>query len=272
MIKRTAVRLVGNILPAVSLTLLAALLPTATMAHDDNLTSIGPRTSLYVFGPELPFMFDIKGKRLDFAWSDIKTFGGTGLGTLENGAGEVMGLKGEFWAADPTDPVPRKLTDEITPSGLLTSFFPTDKANISTTVNLEALQTLLDEQFVDTQAYAFLFTATGRLTFVEYQLTGPVPNGEVLDMITAGNSQKAVTIGTQKYTAQDIEVTLLGVRAPGYLNTVLEVPYHIHFLADDKSALGHVTELQADDLAVEWARVNAINLHMWDKNGSLLQK
>ncbi|MCP4319112.1 MAG: acetolactate decarboxylase [Hyphomicrobiales bacterium] len=59
-------------------------------------------------------------------------------------------------------------------------------------------------------------------------------------------------------------MTLLGIRAPSYLNTVLEVPYHIHFLADDKSALGHVTDLQADDLLVEWSRVNAINLHMWD--------
>ena len=92
-----------------------------------------------------------------------------GLGTLENGAGEVIGLKGEFWAADPTDPVPRKLTDETSPSGVMTSFFPTDKMTISTTVNLEALQTLLDERFVDTQAFAYLFSATGRLTFVEYQ-------------------------------------------------------------------------------------------------------
>ena len=260
------------VLVAASLPLFALCLPTDTAAHDTSVTSIGPRTSLYVFGPELPFMFDIKGKRLDFAWSDIKTFGGTGLGTLENGAGEVIGLKGEFWAADPTDPVPRRLTDEITPSGVLTSFFPTDKMTVSTTVDLEALQTILDAEFIDTEAYAYLFSATGRLTFVEYQLTGPLPNGEILDMILDGDSQKAVTIGTRKYTAENIDVTLLGIRAPGYLNTVLEVPYHIHFLADDKSLLGHVTALQADDLAVEWTRVNAINLHMWDKTDSLLQE
>ena len=43
-------------------------------------------------------------------------------------------------------------------------------------------------------------------------------------MILDGDSQKAVTIGTRKYTAQNIDVTLLGIRAPGYLNTVLEVP------------------------------------------------
>ena len=272
MINSCAGKGISRYISAVSLALLALGLPKSVGAHDSSVTSIGPRTSLYVFGPELPFMFDIEGGRLDFAWSDIKTFGGTGLGTLDNGAGEVIGLKGEFWAADQTDPVPRKLTDEITPSGVLTSFFPTDKTTISTTVDLEALQTLLDEQFVDTQAYAYLFTATGRLTFVEYQLTGPIPNGEVLDMIQAGDSQKAVIIGTKKYTAQNIDVTLLGIRAPGYLNTVLEVPYHIHFLADDKSALGHITALQADDLAVEWTRVNAINLHMWDKNSSLLRK
>ncbi|MCP4319113.1 MAG: acetolactate decarboxylase [Hyphomicrobiales bacterium] len=125
--------------------MLIQLSPPDASALDPQVTSIGARTTLYIFGPELPFMFDIEGERLDFAWTDIKTYGGTGLGTVENGAGEVVGLNGEFWIADPTDPVPRKLTGEITPSGIVASFFPSEKSTVSTTVNLEALQTLLDE-------------------------------------------------------------------------------------------------------------------------------
>ncbi|MEM6461157.1 MAG: acetolactate decarboxylase [Pseudomonadota bacterium] len=250
---------------AAVLSMAAIAAPPMATAHDIETSQIGARTTLYVFGPELPFMFDIDGERLDFAWSDIKTFGGTGLGTLENGAGEVIGLNGEFWVADPTDTVPRKLADEITPSGVLATFFPTEKTTISTTVNLEALQTILDEAFGDTEAYAYMFRATGQLNFVEYQLSGPIPNGEILEEINANNSQAAVAIGTEKYDAENIQVTLLGIRAPSYLNTVLQVPYHMHFISDDKSVLGHVTDLEADDLEIEWTRVNAINLHMWDK-------
>ncbi|WP_136659394.1 acetolactate decarboxylase [Nitratireductor sp. XY-223] len=233
-------------------------------AHDQEVSSIGPRTTLFVFGPELPFMFDIVGERLDFRWADLVTYGNTAIGTLENGAGEVIGINREYWVADPTDPTPRKLTEEITPSGVVATFVPDQKYTVSTTVDLEALQTILDEQFVDTEAYAYLFRISATLDFVEYQLSGPVPNGEILAQIDAGDSQKAATIGTQKYTANDVPATIVGLRAPGYLNTVLEVPYHIHFLADDRSMLGHVTDLQADDLAVEWTRVNAVNIHMWD--------
>ena len=262
--KQTSGRSTAFGLAALAIALSVPAMTVPALAHDKNLSSIGARTTLYIFGPELPFMFDVEGERLDFAWSDIKTYGRTGLGTLENGAGELIGLDGEYWVADPTDPVPRKLTGEITPSGVLTTFFPTDEETISTTVNLEALQTLLDQRFVDTGTFVYLFRATGTLNFVEYQLSGPVPNGEVLDMIIAGNSQEAATIGTQKYTAENMPVTILGIRAPAYLNTVLEVPYHIHFIADDRSALGHITDLQADDLKIEWTKVNAINLHMWD--------
>ncbi|WP_419914283.1 acetolactate decarboxylase [Hoeflea sp.] len=232
--------------------------------QDQEVTSIGARTTLFVFGPELPFMFNVEDERLDFRWSDLATYGNTAIGTLENGAGEVIAVKREYWVADPTDPTPRALTEEITPSGVVATFVPDRKYTVSTTVDLEALQTILDEQFVDTEAFVYLFRISATLNFVEYQLTNPVPNGEILAQIDAGNSQKAVTIGTQKYTAIDVPATLVGLRAPGYLNTVLQVPYHIHFLADDRSMLGHVTDLEADDLTVEWTRVNAVNIHMWD--------
>ncbi len=233
-------------------------------AHDSEVSSIGARTSLYVFGPEIPFMFEVDGQVLNFRWSDLRSYGDTAIGTLTEGAGEVIGVDGEYWVADATDPVPRKLTDEVTPAGAVVSFFATDSFRIDNPVDLGALQTVLDDVFADSGTFIYLFRARGTLASVEYQLAGPLPNPEIRRQVEAGDSQAALTIGTRKYTATDVPMTMIGVRAPPHLNTVLQVPYHIHFLADDRSVLGHVTALETDDLTIEWTKVNAVNVHYWD--------
>jgi alpha-acetolactate decarboxylase len=57
---------------------------------------------------------------------------------------------------------------------------------------------------------------------------------------------------------------MVGIRSPPYLNPVLEIPYHIHFLTDDRKIVGHVTKVVAEDLEVEWARIKAVNIRYWD--------
>lgn len=256
--------LIGRLAIAV-LAILALLTNTGLApAHDGEVSSIGARTSLYVFGPEIPFMFEVDGQALNFRWSDLRSYGDTAIGTLTEGAGEVIGVDGEYWVADATDPVPRKLTDEVTPAGAVVSFFATDSFTINNLVDLAALQTVLDDVFADPGTFIYLFRARGTLASVEYQLAGPLPDPEIRKQVAAGDSQAALTIGTRKYTATDVPVTMIGLRAPPHLNTVLQVPYHIHFLADDRSILGHVTALETDQLTVEWTKVNAVNVHYWD--------
>ena len=117
-------------------------------------------------------------------------------------------------------------------------------------MDLEALQTVLDDVFADPGTFIYLFRAKGTLASVEYQLAGPLPNPKSRRQVAAGDRQAALTIGTQKYTATDVPVTMIGLRAPPHFNTVLQMPYHIHFLADDRSIL--------------WTKVNAVNIHYWD--------
>ncbi len=244
----------------------------ASQAHDGETSAIGARTSLYLFGPEMPFLFEVNGQKLNFAWSDLRSYGDTGIGTLTDGVGEVIGVDGDFWAADSTDPVPRKLTDEVTPSGAVVSFFPRHQFTIQNTVDLNALQTVLDDVFVDTDAFVYLFRATGTLRFVEYQLTAPPPSPDMIEQIRVGNSQAAMTAGSKRYSATNVPMTMVGLRVPPHLATVMQAPYHIHFLADDRSSLGHVTALDSVDLTIEWVKVNAINVHYWDVRSMLQLK
>ena len=237
---------------------------TDALAEDDDISAVGPRTTLFLFGPQLPFMFDIKGQRLDFRWSDLAPYGNTGLGALENGSGMVIGIDREFWVADETDPVPRPLTEETTPSGLVATFIPDNSVDIEASLDLQALQAILDDAFGNTGTYAYMFRLTGIVDALAYQLTSPPPGGAVIEAIAEGDSQAAMTIGTEKFLIENQAVTLIGLRAPAYMNGVLQVPYRIHFIADDKSALGLVTDLLADNLKLEWTRVDAINIHMWD--------
>ena len=218
-------RLVGRLAIPV-LAVLALLTKTDIVpAHESEVSSIGARTSLYVFGPEIPFMFETDGQALSFRWSDLRSYGDTALGTLTEGAGEVIGVDGEYWVADATDPVPRKLIDEITPAGAVVSFFAADSFMINNLVDLNALQTMLDDVFDDSGTFIYLFRAMGTLASVEYQLAGPLPNPEIRRRIEAGDSQAALTMGTRKYTAADVPMTMIGLRAPLHLNTILQVPY-----------------------------------------------
>jgi len=243
---------------------LALSMPGVAAAADSEITPIGARTSLYVFGAALPFLFPVDGERLNFAWSDLRSYGDTGIGTLTERAGEVIGIDGAYWMADSTDPVPRPVTDEVTPNAMVASFFPSDRFEIENLVDLNAFQTTLDDVFPDADAFLYLFRARGTLNYVEYQLAGAAPSRQVIAGIETGDSQQAVTIGTERMEATDVPMTLIGVRAPAYLDGVMETPYHIHFLADDRSILGHITALEADALSVEWTKVNAVNLHFWD--------
>lgn len=226
-------------------------------AKDDPIT-------LHVFGPELPFMFPVSGGQKDFAWSKLIASGDVGIGTISRGAGEVIGFDGAFYIAVPEHPTPRPVTDEMTPTGVAITFTPQHTLTIDKAVSLADFQSALDREFVDTETFVYVFKATATLASVEYQLAGPRPSKDVLDGIRSGESQKAVTIGTPKYTAKNLAVTLVGLRAPAYLNTVFEIPYHMHFLADDKSILGHISRMEASNIQVEWARTQALNIRYWD--------
>lgn len=248
-------------LAAMAIAVLLAFLPTA-VAGDTTAADV-PAITLHVFGPELPFMFQTARPKRDFRWSALIAMGNTGIGTITHGAGEVIGVDGDYYVANAADPTPRRVSAEKTPSGAVASFKGGRSLSIAGPVDLDGLQSALDAVFVDTETYIYMFRAEGVLQSVTYQLEGPRPDDALRAAIASGKSQKAVTLGTTKHQASNVAATLVGVRAPPYLNTVFEIPYHMHFLAADRSLLGHVTALKAENLQIKWARTEALDLRYW---------
>lgn len=253
-------RAIGRQILAATVVATALTSAGTAMAHDGH----SDRLNLKIFGPELGFTFPVNRKAKNFHWADLIKAGDTGLGTITLGQGEVLGVDGTFYIATPENPKPRLVTDEMTPSGAVITFTAQKSFRIDGPVDLAALQHALDAQFVNTDTFVYMFKAHATLSFVEYQLAGPRPNRRIIDAIMTGDSQEAVTIGTPKFTARNLKATLVGIRSPLYLNRVLEIPYHIHFISDDKSVLGHITAVEARDLAIDWARTEAISIRYWD--------
>lgn len=181
---------------AIGLVVLGSTEPSA-LAHDP--TADGTLT-LFLYGPELPFMFPTSSPAKDFAWAELMAAGSTGIGTVAGGQREVLGVGGEFFIAEPDNPTPRP--DEMTPSGAVITFEPDHTLSIKGPVDLETVQNALDAEFVDTDTFVFMFRAHGTLATVEYQLAGPRPGVSVIEGIESGESQKAVTIGTKVHRHQ----------------------------------------------------------------------
>lgn len=221
--------------------------------------------TLHVFGPELPFMFKTSEMPQDFSWAEIVSWGDAAVGTIEKGHGEVIGFDNEFYVADPDNRTPRPVTKEMTPTGVVVKFVPEQSFDIGSITDLGEFQDALDATFVDTETFIYVFRARATFRQIEYQLEGPGQSSEMRSLIAVGQSQRAMTVGSTRYTVKDVPATLIGIRAPQYLNTVFEIPYHIHFLADDKTSLGHIVDLEASDVAVEWVRTDALDLRYWDK-------
>ncbi|MGB3685039.1 MAG: acetolactate decarboxylase [Ornithinimicrobium sp.] len=143
-----------------------------------------------LFGPELPFLFETSGPNADFSWSELVATGDTGIGTVNGGAGEVLGVDGEFYVATADEPTPQMVSDEQTPTGAVAIFEPQESGTVAVATDLDAFQDALDEEFgtTDTETSVWIFTATGTLSSLEYQLEWPTPNDEVTDEISEGKS------------------------------------------------------------------------------------
>ncbi|MGB6005490.1 MAG: acetolactate decarboxylase, partial [Ornithinimicrobium sp.] len=112
------------------------------------------------------------------------------IGTVNGGAGEVLGVDGEFYVATADEPTPQMVSDEQTPTGAVAIFEPQESGTVAVATDLDAFQDALDEEFgtTDTETSVWIFTATVTLSSLEYQLEWPTPNDEVTDEISEGKS------------------------------------------------------------------------------------
>ncbi len=205
-----------------------------------------------------------------FAWNEMTGLGDTGLGILSNPSldplGEVIGVGGEWFAVEAETGEVRELQDDdVSPFATIINFEPQHTIELGRVASVDALQVLLDEEFRYTESQLFVFHLKGKATSLRYIIEGPPLTPKLTEYVKDGQAQvgEAAVAQTMK-SASDVDIEVVGIRAPPATNVLFEVPYHYHFVSADRSLVGHVIDMSLESASVAWMRVERLDWHNWD--------
>jgi acetolactate decarboxylase len=168
----------------------------------------------------------------------LKEYGDFGIGTFEGLDGEMVVLDGECYQVK-ADGIAYPVDDSVGVPFADVTFFDVDlEEGIPEGTNYEQLQALLDSKLpTDNIFYAFRIEGT-----FSYMQTRSVPGQEKpypkLVEVTANQSVFEFT---------GVRGTIVGFRSPDYVDGVNVAGYHLHFLADDREAGGHILNFTVEE-------------------------
>lgn len=212
---------------------------------------------------------DVPVARRLFPWNEMTGYGDTGLGILSNLSldplGEVVGVGGEWFAVVGETGKVRKLRDDdLSPFATIINLDPERTIEFGRVASVDALQVLLDEEFRYTESQLFVFHLKGNATSLRYIIEGPPLTPELTEYVKDGQAQVGEAAVAQLVkSADDVEIEVVGIRAPPATNVLFEVPYHYHFVSTDRSLVGHVIDMNLESASVSWMRVERLDWHNW---------
>jgi acetolactate decarboxylase len=182
--------------------------------------------------------------------------GALGLGTFNGLDGEMIVLDGEVWQVPVTGRPQRPTPETRSPYASVVPFKAQRTGAVDPQPSKDALFRALDGLATNPNIfYAFRLHGTFamlRARSVPKQ-TPPYPR------LTEVVKQQAV------FEYRNITGTLLGFRSPDYAKGLRVPGYHLHFLADDRAAGGHLLDLSTTEgLTVDLMEVRDLQLHLPD--------
>jgi acetolactate decarboxylase len=171
---------------------------------------------------------------------DLKIHGDFGLGTFEGLDGELIMLDGACYRAGPEGVIRDANGGWLTPFALITRFEADERHQLGAVDSFETLRGKLDGLHASQNV------------FVGIRIDGAFHH---LDLRAACKAEPeedlvAATSHQSEFSADKVEGTLVGFRAPPY-TTALSVPgYHLHFVAASRTFGGHVLDLDSPELDV----------------------
>ena len=189
--------------------------------------------------------------------SEVIDPSGVGVGGTTDG--EIIVYGGKALVTDSTGTV-NELTDDdsVVVSGVMTNFQADYTVITSAAIGCQDdlndyLNDVVGDDEVDRLA---AFTIKGNFSLVEYVV------------------EKGVSDDSALFTIENVSGTMVGIKSPYYLGDdtfeidnisvgVGEVPYHVHFVNNDETVVGHVRECEIDTgNDVEIALVNTYDLQL----------
>jgi acetolactate decarboxylase len=169
---------------------------------------------------------------------DLKGVGDMGLGTFNHLDGELVGIDGVFYRVAPDGSVAAAEADRKIPFGGF-AFFKEDKGvSLATTGSFEDMQ---NDVIAALPSRNRLYAVRISGTFAEVSAGGA-------NKIEDGDRTPIAKLMEQRpiYTRQNVRGTVIGFYHPPYVGGVDLLPFHLHFISEDRSFGGHVTGMKLD--------------------------
>ncbi len=177
----------------------------------------------------------------------LREHGDFGLGTFEGLDGELVVLDGQFLQVRSDGSIEEAPDDALSPYAVVTRFAAEHTIDL-TADHLDALCTRLDRER-DTANHFFAFRLEGTFDTMHLRAACRVAEGTPL---AAASEQQS------EWHVDDARGTVVGFWSPEYASRFDVAGYHFHFLADDRSAGGHVLGFRGARLTASWQRLEEL--------------
>jgi acetolactate decarboxylase len=171
-------------------------------------------------------------------YGDLKGYGDLGLGTFNALDGEMVAVDGDFYQIK-ADGVAYPVKDDLTTPFACVIFFDADR-------EIPVWKGMNYTQFQDYLAGSTqeknIFHAVKMEGTFEYVKTRSVPKQE-----KPYPPLVEVTAHEPIFEFHDIKGTMVGFYCPDYFVGLNVVPYHMHFITEDRKAGGHILEFIIKD-------------------------
>jgi len=194
------------------------------------------------------------------SYDELLTHGDFGIGTFEGLDGEMITLDGVVYRADADGYITTPATSTLSPYCVMAPF------TADATFRLDAFGTLAEL----CAALDGLISPEGKNYIYAARISGCFANA-ALRSVEGSLPPYAIT-GTaaisrqHRFTLRSVAGTAVAMRFPDYMDRVNMPGWHLHFITNDRSRGGHVTDLAAAGATVELCALDTFEMMLPEKN------
>jgi acetolactate decarboxylase len=184
----------------------------------------------------------------------VREHGDFGLGTFEDLDGEMVVLDGHVFRVSSAGDVHEVPDDATTPFAVVTRFGDPEAVVLREVADLAALTAVVDTMR-DSANVFFAVRVDGRFDAVHVRAACRTAPGVPLAVATEHQAE---------FELAAVDGTLVGFWSPPYASGVEVAGYHLHFLAADRTAGGHVLDCRGRELRVRVQEESDVHLALPD--------
>jgi acetolactate decarboxylase len=201
--------------------------------RSDNLTSVPGNVILYQVSTINALLQGVYEGVISIG--ELETHGDFGIGTFDGLDGEMLALDGNYYQIK-TDGIVYPVSEDMTtPFATVTNFEADESYRLEKPMNLTELEQYLDRD-LPSENFFYAIRVNGNFSHLKARSVPKQekPYPKLADAVT----NQAI------FKFENVSGTLVGFRTPDYAKGINVQGYHLHFITENRSAGGHVLELE----------------------------